>query len=92
MNIQYNFRLGPEALWLILNTVLGAILTTLLTTDFTTIADWKAWAIGFAVSAGRTAIGAILATATGGGFQGPGQPGPTPTGAYDNPADGGEPV
>lgn len=78
MTIQYNFRLAPEAVWLIVNTVIGAVLTTLLTTDFASITDWQAWAIGFAVSAGRTLIGALLAAATGGGFQKPGEPGPAP--------------
>ena len=72
----YNFRIGPEALWLIVNTVVGALLTTLLTTDFTSITDWKAWAIGLAISASRTLIGALLAAASGGGFQKPGEPGP----------------
>ena len=74
----YNFRLGPEALWLIVNTVIGAVLTTLLTTDFTSITDLKAWAIGLGIAVARTAIGAILAAATGGGFQKPNEPGPAP--------------
>jgi len=69
----YNFRLAPEAVWLIVNTVIGAVLTTLLTTDFTSVTDWKAWAIGFAISAARTLIGALLAAATGGAFLGPGE-------------------
>ena len=72
MNITYNFRLAPEAVWLIVNTVIGAALTTLLATDFTSITDWKAWAIGFGIALVRTLIGAILAAATGGGFQSPG--------------------
>jgi hypothetical protein len=75
----YNFRLGPEAVWLIVNTVIGAVLTTLMTTDFTSITDYKAWLIGLAIAAGRTLIGAILAAATGGGFQKPGEPGPLTT-------------
>lgn len=79
MNIQYNFRLGPEAVWLIINTVIGAALTTLLTTDFTNLGDPTAWALGFAIALGRTLIGAVLAAATGGGFQKPGEPGPAPT-------------
>lgn len=74
--IAYNFRLGPEAIWLIVNTVIGAVLTTLLTTDFTSITDLKAWAIGLGIAAARTLIGAVLAAATGGGFQKPGEPGP----------------
>ena len=76
----YNFRLAPEAIWLIVNTVIGAILTTLLTTDFTSITDVKAWLIGFGIAVARTAIGAVLAAATGGGFQKPGEPGPEPQG------------
>ena len=74
MNITYNFRLGPEAVWLIVNTVIGAALTTLMTTDFTSITDVKAWAIGFGIALIRTLIGAVLAAATGGGFQAPGVP------------------
>lgn len=72
----YNFRLAPEAIWLIVNTVVGALLTTLISTDFNSITDWKAWAIGLAVSGFRTALGAVLAAATGGAFLGPGE---TPT-------------
>ena len=78
--IAYNFRLGPEALWLIVNTVVGAVLTTLMTTDFTSITDYKAWLIGLGIAAARTLIGAILAAATGGGFQKPGEPGPLTAG------------
>ena len=74
MNVTYNFRLAPEAVWLIVNTVIGAALTTLLATDFTSITDWKAWAIGFGIALVRTLIGAVLAAATGGGFQAPGVP------------------
>lgn len=74
MNISYNFRLAPEAVWLVVNTVVGAALTTLMTTDIGAITDWKAWAIGFGISLARTLIGALLAAATGGGFQAPGVP------------------
>lgn len=75
----YNFRLGPEAIWLIINTVIGALLTTLATTNFTSITDLKAWAIGLGIALARTLIGAVLAAATGGGFQKPGEPGPLTT-------------
>ena len=68
----YNFRLLPESFWFIANTVLGALLTSLVATDFTSITDWKAWAIGLGAALFRTLLGAILAAATGGGFQGPG--------------------
>ncbi len=85
----YNFRLAPEALWLIVNTVIGAALTTLLATDFTSITDYKAWLIGFGIALVRTLIGAILAAATGGGFQKPGEPGPVTVPAV---ADAGDPT
>lgn len=75
----YNFRLGPEAIWLIVNTVIGAALTTIMATNFTSITDWKAWAIGLGIALGRTLIGAILSASTGGGFQKPGEPGPVTT-------------
>ena len=74
--MAYNFRLGPEAIWLVINTVIGTILVELSTTDFTAIADWRGWAVGFGLAAVRTLIGAVLAAATGGGFQKPGEPGP----------------
>ena len=75
----YNFRLAPEAIFLVVNTVVGAGLTTLLTTDFANITDWKAWALGFGIGVLRTAIGALLAAATGGQFLGPGQAPVRPT-------------
>ena len=79
MTIQYNFRLGPEAVWLIVNSVVGAVLVEIVGTDFNAITDWKAWAFGFGIALlGRTIPGAILAVATGGGFQKPGEPGPAP--------------
>ncbi len=78
--ILYNFRLGPEALWLIGNTVFGAALTTLLTTDLMGITDWKTWGIGFGMALFRTAIGSVLAAASGGGFQTPGVPKEGPAG------------
>ena len=76
----YNFRLAPEAVWLIVNTVIGAVLTTLLTTDFQSITDLKAWGIGFGIAIARTAIGAVLAAATGGQFLGRGETPVNPTG------------
>jgi hypothetical protein len=79
VNPAYNFRLAPEAIWLIVNTVLGALLTTLVTTDFTSITDWKAWAIGLGVSVVRTILGALLAAATGGSFLKPGEAPVNPT-------------
>lgn len=70
--MRYNFRLGPEAIWLVVNTVIGALLTTLATTDFESITDWKAWALGLGIAMVRTLIGAVLAAATD-GFQMPGE-------------------
>ena len=69
----YNFRIGPEAVWLIVNTVIGAVLAQLLVTDFAGITDYRAWLTGLGISAARTLIGAILAAATGGQFLGRGQ-------------------
>lgn len=83
MTFQYNFRLAPEAVWLIVNTVIGTILVQVLA-DLANInsvgdlGDVKAWITGLAFAAVRTLIGAVLAAATGGGFQAPGEPGPTP--------------
>jgi hypothetical protein len=73
--MRYNFRLGPEAIWLVVNTVIGALLTTLATTDFQTITDWRAWGVGLAIGLIRTLFGALLAAATD-GFQMPGEPKP----------------
>lgn len=73
--LYYNFRVGPEGMWLIVSSIGGALLLGLYTTDFSTITDWKAWSIGFMLNLlFRTAPGAILAVVTGGGFQLPGQP------------------
>jgi hypothetical protein len=78
MNIQYNFRLAPEAVWLIANTVLGAVLIDVLgrlanLDAFPTLDTVGAWAGAVGIAAIRTLLGAILAAATGGGFQGPGE-------------------
>lgn len=79
MNISYNFRLAPEAVWLIVNTVIGTLIVQLIA-DFANVnavgdlGDIKAWLIGLGFGAVRTLLGAILAAATGGGFQGPGEP------------------
>lgn len=76
----YNFRLAPEAIWLIVNTVLGAILVDLTgrlagLDAFPTLDTLQAWGAAIAISAVRTFLGALLAAATGGGFQKPGEPG-----------------
>jgi len=77
--LYYNFRLGPEAMWLVINTVLGTFLVELIASLAEInapgdIADPVSWGWGLAFGALRTALGAILAVATGGGFQGPGEP------------------
>ena len=79
MNVTYNFRLAPEAVWLIVNTVLGAVLieAAAFLVGMSTLPAWtdfRAWLIALAISAVRTLLGAILAAATGGGFQRPGEP------------------
>jgi hypothetical protein len=76
--VTYNFRLAPEALWLIVNTVLGAVLVDVVgrlagLEAFPTLDTIGAWASAIAIAAIRTALGALLAAATGGGFQGPGE-------------------
>lgn len=79
----YNFRLAPEAVWLIVNTVVGTVLLDLLgrlagLEAFPTVDEIGGWGAAITLAAVRTAIGALLAAATGGGFQGPGEPGPDP--------------
>ena len=76
--MTYNFRLAPEAVWLIVNTVLGTILVQILAdlagiNSVGDLGDLGAWGTGLAFAAVRTAIGAVLAAATGGGFQVPGE-------------------
>jgi hypothetical protein len=71
----YNFRIAPEAFWPILAAVGTAVLVELQSTDYTTITDWRTWALGFGVTlVFRTIPGAILAIVSKGGFQLPGQP------------------
>lgn len=84
MTIQYNFRLAPEAVWFIVNTVAGAVLVDVVgrlagLSAFPTLDTLGAWGAAITVAAIRTLIGAVLAAATSGGFQAPGDPGPTPT-------------
>ena len=81
MKLTYNFRLAPEAVWLIVNTVIGTVLVELLANlaNLSTLPGWgdlQTWGAALAVSAVRTLIGALLAAATGGGFQVPGEPKP----------------
>jgi hypothetical protein len=84
VNFQYNFRLGPETLWLIGGTVLGTLLVQIAADmagwgdTVPPLDDLAGWGIALAISAVRTLIGALLAVATGGGFQMPGQAGPAP--------------
>ena len=80
--LYYNFRLGPEAIWLVVNTIIGTVLVQVLAdlmnwgSVVPPLTDLKAWAVGLGIGAVRTGIGALLAVATGGGFQGPGDPKP----------------
>ena len=84
MNIQYNFRIGPEAIWLVVNTVLGTLLVEAIAffANLSTLPgadDVRTWVATLAVALVRTGLGALLAVVTGGGFQKPGEPGPAPT-------------
>ncbi len=79
----YNFRIAPEAIWLIVNTVIGTALVELLlqVTKWQEVGgldNWQTWATGFAFGLVRTLIGAVLAAATGGAFVKPGEVPPTP--------------
>ena len=78
-SVYYNFRLAPEAVWFIVNTVLGAVLVDVAgrlagLDGFPTLDTLSAWGTAIVISAIRTAVGALLAVATGGGFQKPGEP------------------
>ena len=80
----YNFRLAPEAIWLIVNTVLGTALVELLLQvtkwqEGAGLDNWESWAVGFAFGLVRTALGAILAAVTGGAFLGRGEEPPVKT-------------
>lgn len=74
MNIRYNFRIGPETFWLILNLVVGTVLLEVLATDFTVAGfDIAGWVVALGISLGtRTIPAALIAMATD-GFQMPGQ-------------------
>ena len=81
----YNFRIAPEAIWLIVNTVLGAVLIEVMgyVTGLTALPPWddfRTWLIALGLSALRTLLGAVLAAVTGGAFLGRGEVPPTPTG------------
>lgn len=70
MQPAYNFKLKPEAIWLVVNTVLGTILIAALAyvTDLQDIPEWtdlRAWLIALGLSAIRTLLGAVIALATG---------------------------
>lgn len=80
----YNFRLAPEAIWLVINTVLGTLIIEVLARlagvdSPGQLGDVSTWLWGLAFSAVRTALGAILAAATGGAFLKPGETPETPT-------------
>lgn len=74
MKISYNFRLGPEALWLILNTVVATALLQIVGTDFQQITDLGTWATGFGIGLLSRTIPAAIIAAASGGFYTPGQP------------------
>ena len=79
----YNFRIAPEAIWLIVNTVLGTLLVDLIgrfagIEEFPSVDELAGWLPALGVSAVRTILGAILAAVTG-QFLGPGQTPTTPT-------------
>ena len=66
----YNFRIAPEAIWLVVNTVAGTLLVDLIgrfsgLETFPTIDELQAWLPVLAVAAVRTLLGAILAATTG---------------------------
>jgi hypothetical protein len=82
--VMYNFRLAPEAVWLIVNTVLGALLVELVgrfagLSDLPSLTDLRSWGIALGLSAVRTGLGAILAAVTGGAFLKPGEQPAVPT-------------
>lgn len=71
----YNFRIAPEAFWLILSSVGVAVLAEIYTFDYAALTDWRAYLAGLLpMLLFRTIPGAILAVVSGGGFQRPGQP------------------
>lgn len=77
MNLSYNFRIGPETLWLIGGTVLGTMLVDLsgrllALEGWPTLDTWQAWVLAISFNGFRTLVGAIIAAATG-GFQMPGE-------------------
>ena len=83
MNPLYNFRLAPEAIWLIVNTVIGTLLVEVLAglAGFQNgeLTDLRTWANGLGYGLARTLIGAVLAAATGGQFLKPGEQPVNPT-------------
>lgn len=71
MNVPgYNFKLAPEALWLIVNTVVGALLIEGFAyvsgmTELPAWTDFRSWLIALSISAIRTLLGVVLAVAAG---------------------------
>lgn len=66
----YNFRLAPEAIWLVVNTVLGTLIVTLIADlanvqNLGDLGDINSWLVGLGFGLVRAALGAILAAATG---------------------------
>ncbi|MCA1570876.1 MAG: hypothetical protein LC798_11265 [Chloroflexi bacterium] len=80
----YNFRISAEAGWLIVNTILGALLIDVIgrlsgLEALPTLDTLGAWVGALGLSALRTGLGALLAAVTGGAFLKPGETPDQPT-------------
>lgn len=79
MNFQYNFRVIPEIAFAVAIAAAVPVLQALVSvTGFADLTP-EFWD-GVLAGAFRAGIGVLLALITGGGFQKPGEPGPTPQG------------
>lgn len=59
--MNYEFKIGAEAGWLVAVAVLTVVLQALVEFDPATISDWRAWAIGIGAAMVRAFGGAGLA-------------------------------
>lgn len=66
--MEYWYKPAPEAIRFMFVAVVTVLLTTIVTTDFSTITDWPAWLLGAGVAAIQAAASAILASLGSGGF------------------------
>jgi len=57
---SYVFNLKGESLRAVIIAVIGAVAFSAYHTDFTTMTDWKGWALGLVVAGGNAAIAAIM--------------------------------